>query len=119
MAGFDVVSFSLDAAGCGLGAPGSANVAKAAANHFVADVGGFAGGAEIAADCWLPQFESELSRQLVGAIDPNDIVGPSGTGAQRFIDGDAPLAYQVLFENLSSRRRGGTLVRGGRRRTGR
>jgi hypothetical protein len=51
-------------------------------------------------DCFVSPARSELRQRAVTSIDPNDIRGPVGTGDQRFIAGDTPLAYQVLFENL-------------------
>ena len=43
---------------------------------------------------------SRLPQRGVVAIDPNDILGPVGSGSERFIPGDEPLDYKVLFENL-------------------
>ena len=38
-----------------------------------------------------------------GAIDPNDKTGPAGDGsASHYIRNDAPLAYQIEFENLAT-----------------
>lgn len=65
------------------------------------DVGGTGAVAtELFADCLLMPTPSTLEQQAVTSIDPNDIVGPSGNGDQRYIPGDEPLGYQVLFENL-------------------
>ena len=36
----------------------------------------------------------------VGAADPNDKVGASGAGANRFVSGSEPLPYVVFFENV-------------------
>jgi Domain of unknown function DUF11 len=35
-----------------------------------------------------------------GSVDPNDLIGPAGTGIQRWIRGDQPVQYATLFENL-------------------
>ena len=51
-------------------------------------------------DCLAAGDRSELNQRGVTAIDPNEIRGPAGSGEQRFIPGDGPLGYQVLFENL-------------------
>lgn len=38
----------------------------------------------------------------VRAIDPNEIVGPEGVGAPRYIDTDEPMVYTIYFENLAT-----------------
>jgi hypothetical protein len=40
-----------------------------------------------------------LQVSVVGSLDPNEKSGPPGVLAPRFIQGDAPLPYQVSFEN--------------------
>ncbi|HEV7771681.1 MAG TPA: hypothetical protein VGO48_00180 [Conexibacter sp.] len=92
----DGVSFGLSVAGCGLDATGVGGVAKRAVQ-----AGGLVtSGAQLYGDCWVSQSESELPQRQVAAFDPNDILGPIGTGEARYIPGDEPLAYRVLFENL-------------------
>jgi hypothetical protein len=39
---------------------------------------------------------------IVGAIDPNDITGPTGYGAQRWVAAEQVLPYTIRFENLST-----------------
>lgn len=51
-------------------------------------------------DCLLMPASSTLSQRAVTSFDPNDILGPVGAGEQRYIAGDVPLEYRVLFENL-------------------
>jgi hypothetical protein len=98
----DVTSFGLSAAGCGLDATVVGGVGKRliVAQRLVRDAGAFYDGTQIAGDCFLPQWEAMLQRRVVAAIDPNEIRGPAGSGEQRYIPGDLPLDYQVLFENL-------------------
>ena len=38
------------------------------------------------------------------SVDPNEIVGPVGGGEERWIRGDGPLDYSILFENLPGAR---------------
>ena len=40
--------------------------------------------------------------QVVGAFDPNDIIGPAGFGDDGFLTGDFPLPYTIRFENLAA-----------------
>lgn len=40
-----------------------------------------------------------FSWNAVGSVDPNDKVGPAGTGAERFLGEDALIPYTVFFEN--------------------
>jgi hypothetical protein len=51
-------------------------------------------------DCLLMPETSRLHQRGVASFDPNDIAGPAGRGAERFIQGDAALSYHVYFENL-------------------
>ena len=51
-------------------------------------------------ECLRGRSTSALPQRAVTSIDPNDIIGPPGPGASRFITGTSPLSYQVLFENL-------------------
>lgn len=95
----DGVSFGLSALGCGLDATGVGGI--------VADVvlkGASLGtsGVQLAGDCWVPQSESELPQTAVTAIDPNELVGPIGVGPQRYLSGDAPFEYRILFENVAT-----------------
>ena len=40
--------------------------------------------------------------KLSGAHDPNDLQGPNGIGASRYVGADAPLTYRVEFENAQA-----------------
>ncbi|MCF7708668.1 MAG: hypothetical protein K9N52_07205, partial [Verrucomicrobia bacterium] len=40
--------------------------------------------------------------RIVGSRDPNEMVGPSGFGAEGWIQGDILLPYTILFENVST-----------------
>jgi hypothetical protein len=46
--------------------------------------------------------ERVLDVLLAIAIDPNDIVGSSGTGPLQYLSGEEPLRYSILFENLET-----------------
>ncbi len=52
--------------------------------------------------CLGSNSDSTLSQQAVASIDPNDIEGPAGNGAQHFISGESASPYRILFENLST-----------------
>jgi hypothetical protein len=43
--------------------------------------------------------QSQLPQTRVTAIDPNELVGPSGVGPSHYISGSQPLQYRVFFEN--------------------
>ena len=45
---------------------------------------------------------SHLGVSVTGAHDPNDKVGPTGTGAARWISANAPLGYRIDFENVAT-----------------
>lgn len=53
-------------------------------------------------DCMFMGQQSSLDQRSLVSIDPNDLEGPAGVGAQRYIQADSPLTYRVLFENLGS-----------------
>ena len=66
-----------------------------------AKAGSIGGGAiQAAGDCLVMPSDSSMQQRAVTSIDPNDIRGPVGVGEPRFIPGDGPLSYEVLFENL-------------------
>ncbi|MEM8604990.1 MAG: hypothetical protein AAGF24_14285, partial [Cyanobacteria bacterium P01_H01_bin.121] len=46
------------------------------------------------------QLESQTV-EIIRAIDPNDIVGPAGVGAERWITPNDELHYTIRFENLA------------------
>jgi hypothetical protein len=50
--------------------------------------------------CLATGDSAKMQQRGVIAIDPNDIVGPTGSGAARYISGEDRMGYQVLFENL-------------------
>lgn len=37
--------------------------------------------------------------RAVNSLDPNDIIGPIGFGAEKFVSANAPLSYKIRFEN--------------------
>ncbi len=39
---------------------------------------------------------------VFGSMDPNDKIGPSGIGAERYINGDEPFSYVINFENIAT-----------------
>ena len=43
-----------------------------------------------------------IDRPVQTAVDPNEKAGPAGAGAERFIEGDNPLPYEIKFENLAT-----------------
>jgi hypothetical protein len=45
---------------------------------------------------------TSLVAAVVGARDPNEIVGPSGVGTERWLSGVEPLSYAISFENVPS-----------------
>ncbi len=53
-------------------------------------------------NCLGSNSDSTLNQQAVASIDPNDIEGPAGNGAQHFISGESASPYRILFENLST-----------------
>lgn len=52
--------------------------------------------------CMNASSEAEMRQRAVTSIDPNEIIGPTGSGDQRYIAADTPLNYKILFENLAS-----------------
>jgi hypothetical protein len=60
------------------------------------------GGVGALADCLFFANQAALSLQGFTSVDPNDLEGPAGVGAQHFIQAGAPLTYKVLFENIAS-----------------
>ncbi|HEX5927892.1 MAG TPA: hypothetical protein VFY48_00695 [Solirubrobacterales bacterium] len=92
----DSTAFAVDAVGCGT----ELTVVPGAVKKLAKWAGWVTGAVQFNDDCLKPQSEAELPQQRVGAIDPNEIVGPAGIGVQRFVTGDEPFDYQVLFENL-------------------
>jgi hypothetical protein len=67
---------------------------------LVSAINRFAGRALTIQQCMAAGDSSRLEQRGVNSIDPNDILGPVGSGPQRYISGSGPLGYQVLFENL-------------------
>ncbi len=39
--------------------------------------------------------------QFLNSLDPNEIVGPSGSGPARLVDGEESFTYTIYFENVS------------------
>ena len=105
------MSWGLDALACALPAGGGLAKAtiKAGALNFAGNVrqsgssfAGIIGGASTLNDCYLWLTSPKLEQRAVLAIDPNDLVGPGGSGSARYISGAETLNYEVLFENLAS-----------------
>lgn len=46
--------------------------------------------------------ESEKLVSTIGSWDPNDKVGPDGSGTDHFVMGTKPIQYSVFFENLET-----------------
>ncbi|HEU5104685.1 MAG TPA: hypothetical protein VFU11_02465 [Solirubrobacterales bacterium] len=92
----DGASIGLSAIGCGVEASGVGMITK----KIVQGAGLVANGAQLLGDCYVPGSESELPEMAVTAIDPNELVGPIGVGPQRYISGEEPFDYRILFENL-------------------
>lgn len=102
MSHYDVLDFSLAAAGCGLDATGVGAVArKTGATQPLDEISLASTGMQLVDNgCLGSTSSTSLPRTVVGAVDPNDKIGPVGAGEARFIRGDTPLGYRVLFENL-------------------
>jgi hypothetical protein len=94
----DAASIGLNAVGCGVEASGVGLVTK----KVVQGAGLVGDATQLVGDCWVPQSESELPQTAVTAIDPNELVGPIGVGPQRYLSGDAPFEYRILFENVAT-----------------
>ncbi|MCC5950600.1 MAG: S-layer homology domain-containing protein [Acidimicrobiia bacterium] len=62
--------------------------------------GNIATGADLVDGCLPPDDEHPRPLRPATAVDPNQIVGPTGVGEARTIDGEGPLAYRIDFENL-------------------
>ncbi|HEY2053370.1 MAG TPA: hypothetical protein VGH14_05480 [Solirubrobacterales bacterium] len=96
-----IIDFGLNAAGCA--SLGGASLAKPVVHQlvsdFVDDAGKAADAASIIDACYAPTSQSKLPQRQVTAIDPNELVGPGGTGSQHYISGELPLQYKVFFEN--------------------
>lgn len=94
----DAASIGLNAIGCGVEASGVGLITK----KLVQGAGLIGDAAQLVGDCWVPQSESELPQTAVTAVDPNELVGPVGVGPQRYLSGDAPFEYRILFENIAT-----------------
>jgi hypothetical protein len=49
-----------------------------------------------------PSDEDDFPGDIVTSVDPNEILGPLGGGAQRACSPDQPWVYEIHFENLAS-----------------
>jgi hypothetical protein len=87
--------FGLDAAGCAVPVFGVVGTVA----HVVEDAGYVGSIVDVGADCFGPESKTQLPQNQVTAIDPNELVGPSGVGSQRYISGEGPSQYRVFFEN--------------------
>lgn len=48
-----------------------------------------------------PIAEKLFGVQVAQSIDPNEKFGPEGSGPSRYLSGEEPLRYAILFENLA------------------
>jgi hypothetical protein len=60
------------------------------------------GTATLLSDCLDFASQAILQQRAVFSVDPNEIEGPAGVGAQHYIQANVPLSYEVLFENIAS-----------------
>ncbi|MBI3071299.1 MAG: hypothetical protein HYY84_04145 [Deltaproteobacteria bacterium] len=60
------------------------------------------GGKNFKGTCPDPREQKRKRLRAVVAIDPNEIVGPPGAGAKRYISNDDALRYTIYFENVAS-----------------
>ncbi|MDM3847921.1 MAG: putative Ig domain-containing protein, partial [Aphanizomenon gracile PMC638.10] len=99
-AGAGAAAAGAEAAGAGAAAAG----AGAAAAGAAAILGGFAIGTLIR-DKFFPDFPGFLSYlqvPILNSFDPNDIIGPGGTGTDRWLTPDPILPYTIRFENVAT-----------------
>jgi len=68
------------------------------------EIAGLAGDAWSTVDACLKLRDAAGSQpvSIVGALDPNAKLGPSGAGAPRHLPVDEPLRYAVFFENVET-----------------
>ena len=50
----------------------------------------------------LSNIRNHLPITLVNSLDPNEIVGPAGVGANQYVTANQPLSYTIFFENQST-----------------
>ena len=50
----------------------------------------------------LSNIRNHLPITLVNSLDPNEIVGPAGGGANQYVTANQPLSYTIFFENQST-----------------
>jgi hypothetical protein len=70
---------------------------------IVSDVGKAASDIDTAdgiGSCLAASNKASLLQRGVLAIDPNELLGPAGSGSNHYISGNGALGYHVLFENL-------------------
>jgi hypothetical protein len=89
------MDFGLDAAGCAVPVLGIVGTAK----RVIEDAGYVGTAVDVGLDCFGPESKTQLPQNQVTAIDPNELVGPSGVGGERYISGEGPSQYRVFFEN--------------------
>ncbi len=57
---------------------------------------------QIAIECAKKSVEFVMQVNLSRSIDPNEKLGPTGFGPERWVAKDKPLLYRINFENLST-----------------
>lgn len=50
----------------------------------------------------VPEDDATLKSSVFESVDPNAKFGPQGYGTQRYVRGDTPFSYMVVFENLAT-----------------
>jgi hypothetical protein len=70
--------------------------------HLLDDATKLSGDIDVVSNCLLFPSESGLQQRGVVSVDPNELEGPAGVGAERYLQASSPLSYQVLFENIAS-----------------
>lgn len=98
------ISLGLLGAGAAAAAVGAAPVVTAVALLSAANliVTSFNAGVGIAENCFGRGQESSHEIEARQSLDPNDITGPAGVGAERWIEAGSTLAYRISFENQPS-----------------
>ncbi len=87
------------ALGCAgdLATGGTARLALAAANQVV-NLNNL-GNAVFNPSCYPPRDQEDATGLIVGSIDPNDKVGPTGQGTKNWLNTQRTLSYMIRFEN--------------------
>ena len=96
-----MLGLATSAADCAVTATGVGAVALTVMKN-AANAGGIgAAAADVEMACSADDF-GELDLQSIFSLDPNEKVGPYGSGEDRYLAGDQSLNYSIYFENLNS-----------------